>query len=110
MDGIIPYALLKRATPGLAPVIIDTASGAVASFSDGAEGLPVKDLLVNIEPVQEGSGDPAPDNVRPISGWTGANIVVSPTEDAEDGTTYNLDWTDEAGTIYGGTLDVTTGG
>jgi hypothetical protein len=30
---------------------------------------------VNIEPVQAGSGDPSPDNVRPISGWTGAKVT-----------------------------------
>lgn len=29
---------------------------------------------INIEPVQAGSGDPSPDNVRPITGWTGATV------------------------------------
>lgn len=43
-------------------------------------------------------------NERPISGWTGANIVVSPTLDATDGTTYPVSWQTEAGTVYGGTL------
>jgi len=52
----------------------DSATGAVASFSDGAE-LPIKSLVVDIEPVQDGTGDPSPDNVRPISGWTGATVV-----------------------------------
>ena len=47
----------------------------IASFSDGADGLPVKDLVIDITPVQAGTGDPSPDNVRPISGWTGANVV-----------------------------------
>ena len=51
----------------------DTASGAVASFSDGAN-VPVKSLIVNINPVQDGSGDPSPDNVRPISGWSEVNV------------------------------------
>ena len=58
-----------------APVIIDAASGSIASFPDGADGMPIKELTVNIEPVQSGTGDPAPDNVRPISGWTGANVT-----------------------------------
>lgn len=58
----------------LAAYPTDTASGAVASFPDGA-ALPVKDLTIAINPVQSGSGDPAPDNVRPISGWTGANVT-----------------------------------
>lgn len=51
------------------------ASGAIASFPDGADNIPLKSCVVNIEPVQAGSGDPSPDNVRTISGWTGCNIV-----------------------------------
>lgn len=54
--------------------VTNTVSGAIASFSDGADNVPVKSLVVNIEPVQKGTGDPSPDNIRPISGWTGAEI------------------------------------
>ena len=50
------------------------AEGAVASFSDGTD-LPLKSLLVNIEPVQSGSGDPSPTNVRPISGWSAVKVT-----------------------------------
>lgn len=56
------------------PYVTDTASGSIASFPDGADGIPVKSCIVQIEPVQEGSGDPSPDNVRPITGWTGVEI------------------------------------
>lgn len=56
-------------------LITDTASGSIASFPDGADGVPVKSMTVNIEPVQEGSGDPSPDNVRPISGHTSAVVM-----------------------------------
>lgn len=52
--------------------VTDTASGSIASFPDGADNVPVKSLKVAIEPVQSGSGDPSPDNVRPISGHTQA--------------------------------------
>ena len=31
-------------------------------------------------PVQSGSGDPSPENVRPITGFTGANVYLSPTD------------------------------
>ena len=48
-------------------------------------------------------------NICPISGWTGANIHVSPTTDAADGTTYSITFPSSAGTVYGGTLDATTG-
>lgn len=44
----------------------------IASF-DG-DGSDLISLIVGIEPVQAGSGDPSPDNVRPISGWTGATV------------------------------------
>lgn len=66
---------LKSAINTKAPVIIDTSSGAIVSFEDGADGMPLKSLTVNVEPVQEGSGDPSPENVRPITGWTGANLA-----------------------------------
>ena len=64
---------------------------------------------MQIEPVQAGSGDPSPSNVRPITGWTGVNIYVSPTTNAQDGTTYSIPFPAEAGTVYGGTLDVLNG-
>lgn len=49
---------------------------AIASFDDGADDVPVKDLVVNITPKQAGSGDPSPTNVRAITGWTEANITI----------------------------------
>lgn len=55
--------------------ITDTASGAVASFTDGADGVPVKGLTVSVQAVQSGTGDPSPNNVRAITGWTQANVV-----------------------------------
>ena len=91
-----------------ADIIYDTASGDIASFPDGADGLPVKGLTITIEPVQSGTGDPSPTNVRPISGWTGCNISHSGA-DTSDPTVIPISWQSEAGTVYGGTLDVTTG-
>lgn len=38
----------------------DTASGAIASFSDGAEGVPVEALTVSLEPVQDLHGQSSP--------------------------------------------------
>jgi hypothetical protein len=52
-----------------------TASGAIASFSDGAEDVPMTSCVVDIEPVQSGSGDPSPSNVRPISGWSEVKVT-----------------------------------
>lgn len=47
-------------------------------------------------------------NICPISGWTGANVYHSGA-DTSDATTYSITFPSEAGTVYGGTLDVTTG-
>lgn len=94
-----------------APIIIDSASGAIATFPDGADDLPVESMTVQIEPVQSGSGDPSPSNIRPISGWTGCNVTVAPTASADDPdkTVYPITWQTEAGTVYGGTLNPVTG-
>ena len=47
-------------------------------------------------------------NICPISGWTGANVYHSGA-DTSDATTYSITFPAAAGTVYGGTLDVTTG-
>lgn len=39
-----------------APIIYNTASGSVASFSDGADDYPIKELMVAVEPVQDLNG------------------------------------------------------
>ncbi|MBO7670375.1 MAG: hypothetical protein J6S60_07270 [Oscillospiraceae bacterium] len=85
-----------------------SASGAAASFPDG-DGSALRGLTAQIEMVRGGSGTPTPTNIRPLSGWNGCNIVVSPTSLAADGTTYPFSWQTEAGTVYGGTLDALTG-
>lgn len=72
--GDVSEAELTAKLADKADVIVDTASGAIASFPDGA-AVAAKDITIGIEPVQSGSGDPSPENVRPISGWTGANVT-----------------------------------
>lgn len=80
-------------------------SGSVATFTTARASNLLK-LSVAIEPVQSGSGDPSPNNVRTISGWDDVNVWVQPTHDttASPTATTNLD-----GTRYGGTLDVLSG-
>ena len=38
-------------------------------------GLPFDRVATALSPMQAGSGDPSPDNIRPISGWTGATMT-----------------------------------
>ena len=85
-----------------------TASGPIVTFGDGIAGAPVQSLVVNIEPVQEGEGDPSPENVRPITGWTGAVVKRYGADESDNLLTLSIPF-GEAGTVYGGTLDVTTG-
>ena len=76
--------------------VTDSASGSVAHFVDGADNIPMKSVKVNIAPVQSGSGDPSPTNIRPISGWdsvkvirTGKNLIPYPYRSV-DGTYQNV--------------------
>ena len=59
-------------TPGSAP-ILKTITGALLHITD-ALAKPAHELVAVLSPVQSGSGDPSPENVRPISGWTGVEI------------------------------------
>lgn len=63
-------AELQQQSGGIVKTIENVA---VASFDDGL-AAPLQDLIVNIESVQTGSGDPSPTNVRPIAGWTGCEV------------------------------------
>ena len=87
-------------------LITDTASGAIASFTDGADGMPVKSCVVQIEPIQAGTGDPSPTNIRPISGRTGGTVYASGADMTDPHTTINISF---GQTVYGGHVDVTTG-
>lgn len=51
-------------------------SGPVASWNDPEGGLPVN-IVTEFGPIQAGSGDPSPENVRPISGRTAVDIYRS---------------------------------
>lgn len=57
-----------------APIIMDSASGPVASFPDGAEGLYMPSLVAEIVPIQAGTGDPSPNNIRSITGRGGVTV------------------------------------
>lgn len=89
--------------------IYGKASGAVANFDDGSAN-PLVDLKININAVQSGSGTPSRSNPMPISGWTGAEIHVADGEEPHVvDNEYNISWQTEAGEVFGGTSDVTSG-
>ena len=108
--GEVTQAALDAALATKAPVIIDTAAGAIATFEDGADSMPIKSLTANIEPVQAGSGDPSPLNVRPVSGWTEANIYREAVYDSTASPIASIPFPSPPGTVYGGTLTINDDG
>lgn len=85
---------LKAAGGGSVPQT-ETATGSLVTF-DTTKALPLIECEVGIEPVQEGSGDPSPENVRPITGWTGAKVYRTGKNLCDpaklDGTKANFIW------------------
>ena len=108
--GEVTQAALDAALATKAPVIIGTASGAIATFADGAGGIPIKSLTVSIEPAQAGSGDPSPQNVRAISSWTGASIYREAVYDSSANPIVEIPFPTPPGTVYGGTLTINDDG
>ena len=56
----------------------------IASYKSNSK-LPIQELSLSINPTQSGSGDPAPDNIRPITGVSSVNVArtgknLSPTQ------------------------------
>ena len=55
------------------PHIITPAASGLINFNTDMKA-PLKQCKVYFNPVQEGEGDPSPENVRAISGWTGIEV------------------------------------
>lgn len=83
----------------------NTASGNPATFSDGADDVPVKALTVAIDTIQQGSGTPDVENPRLFTPITSVTVTRT---DNNGGNSQAV--TVQLGRdVYGGTLDVTTG-
>ena len=78
----------------------------IASYKSNSK-LPIQELSLSINPTQSGSGDPAPDNIRPITGVssvkayrTGKNLVQTITNWAS--VAYVEKYTNWSGGMIGG--------
>jgi hypothetical protein len=78
-------------------------SGDIASFE--AASAPLVSCICTINPIQSGSGDPSPSNVRPITGHDDVTITQ------KDGNNTIVDTTTITfpDTVYGASLDVGSG-
>lgn len=85
----------EAAAEVLSSQIVTEASGSIAAFSDGANDVAVKSLVAEITPVQSGSGDPSPSNIRPISGRTGMTVTR-----AGKNLIQNIKYQSNANTVY----------
>ena len=98
---VTDLALAARSSGG-----VRTVHGPVVHIRDARAGS--AEVRVSIQPAQSGSGNPSPENVRPITGWEGLTLRRSGA-DISAPETIAVSWESEAGTVYVGTLDVTAG-
>lgn len=88
--------------------IVDTLCPAFSVSGNPVTCNPVEDYplgaVVTLEPKQAGSGDPSPENVRPISGYDSVTVTQSKDEAQVKQITLTL-----PETIYGGTVDAVSG-
>lgn len=102
--------LLMKAIAGGAAISEYTETGNPVEFNTNiAKAL---GIVAAFSPVQSGSGDPSPDNVRPITGFSGANVYLSATgADDPDKQTFAVTFPAlgknlfDVSTIVKGTLD-----
>lgn len=73
-------------------------------FSNGKDVA--SSLKISVLPVQDGTGDPSPENPRDISGWSEVNIWQAAEYDEDADPTYVISLGD---TYYSGELDVVAG-
>ena len=93
LDKFQPYLFVsagEQSNKYLTPVI--SPNGIARFQAQRAQSL--AGLKVRIDPIQEGSGDPSPTNIRPISGRTGmtvthANKNLAPNMAGQESTTSN---------------------
>ena len=82
-----------------------TETGNPATFTTDVKKA-LTQLLVPFGPVQAGTGDPTPDNVRNITGRTSITVYKSG-EDTSDPVAVEFSLGSSA--VYGGTVDIATG-
>ena len=83
------------------------AGGHSVTFTTNTIGA-IKDFVVNIVPIQSGTGDPSPDNVRPITGTDTLKFGYGPigTSPVPIPDSYNIPL---GQTVYGGEVEVVGG-
>ena len=56
-------------------LVEETATGPIASFTDGANNIPAKEIICHINPTETGTGEKSPQNPYVIGGHTEINVT-----------------------------------
>lgn len=72
-DQGLDFDQQDQARENIGKATFKSASGSLVNIEHAAN-IPLRTLTANIVPIQSGSGDPSPSNVRTISGWTGIKL------------------------------------
>lgn len=99
VSGLKRLIAVKAAASGAGTLTEYTATGNPATFTTNAARA-LKKLEAPFTPKQAGSGDPAPDNMREITGFDGVTVT-------RNGETVAAAAFGE--TVYGGTADIVAG-
>lgn len=91
-----------------AGVLVNTVSGSTVSFVPDDSVSNILELTANINPVQSGTGDPSPSNIRPLVGVDEITISYSG-EDTTSPESITVNWGAEQGNVYAGYVDVVAG-
>lgn len=105
VDGGTPFTQIDVITE------LVTESGPIVSFDTKLHSSrPIEALIVDIDPIQSGSGDPSLSNIRPISGWngvkvtrTGKNLLKPPTVSTSEHNGISFAYTSDGGIVCNGT-------
>ena len=77
--AITPDDTVVDGKPWTSKKIVDSLCQPIEESGNPVQCYPVENyplgVKVSWEPTQEGSGDPSPDNVRPISGWDSVHVT-----------------------------------
>ena len=99
------YSELARRTLAAFPRL--TVSGNPVAITDGAENLPIASVTARIDGSQAGSGAPAPDNLRPLTGYRSAGVTVYNGEGEMH--EIHISGFGSIGYVYKGVMDFTSG-
>ena len=96
----------KSGSPPTPSDPLNTFVGSIVRFLS-QRAKPIKSIAANFTLVQSGTGDPSPDNIRPISGHTGCDIFDKAEYDPQATPTATVTF---PSTVYGGTMTINEDG